>query len=142
MPEATVVAIVVACGGAEGRVLLTRRNVEPFKDRWCLPGGHIDRYEPAREAVIREVREETGLEFDARFLGYVDEIICELGIHAVAMVFEGCGTGVLDPPPEEVTEAGWFGLSEARALPLAFTHNEILDAYARQAVDGERAETA
>ena len=56
-------------------------------------GGHIDRYEPAREAVIREVREETGLEFDGRFLGYVDEIIPERGLHAVAMVFGGGGSG-------------------------------------------------
>lgn len=30
----------------------------------------------------------------------------------------------------EVSEAAWFTLEEARLLPLAFTHNEILDAYA------------
>ena len=37
--EATVVAIVAAQDTPGINVLLTRRNVEPFKDRWCLPGG-------------------------------------------------------------------------------------------------------
>jgi 8-oxo-dGTP diphosphatase len=112
------------------RLLLTQRNVEPFKGCWCLPGGHIDRFEPVRAAAIREVREETGLDFDAAFFGYFDEIIPEQGIHAVVMVFHGVGSGNLSASPYEVTEAEWFSLAEARALPLAFTHNDILDAYA------------
>jgi len=130
MPQTTVAAIVVAGDGQACRVLLTRRNVEPFRGQWCLPGGHIQRYEPVREAVVREVKEETGLHFDARFFGYFDEILPQRGIHAVVMAFEGCGTGILDAPRDEVTEAGWFVLSEARSLALAFRHNEILDAYA------------
>jgi 8-oxo-dGTP diphosphatase len=129
MPEATVAAVIV-WGDDPARILLTRRNGRPFKGMWCLPGGHIDRFEPAREAVIREVREETGLAYDARFFRYFDEIIPQHEIHAVVMAFEGTGTGEVVPEEREVSEAGWFTLEEARALPLAFTHNEILDAYA------------
>ena len=45
----------------EGRVLLALRGHEPAKGQWSLPGGLVDVGESLREAVIREVREETGL---------------------------------------------------------------------------------
>ncbi len=45
----------------EGRVLLVQRGTEPAKGQWSIPGGLIDVGESLREAVIREVREETGL---------------------------------------------------------------------------------
>jgi 8-oxo-dGTP diphosphatase len=136
MPEATVAAIVETRGGGAPKILLTRRNVKPFKGQWCLPGGHIDRYEPVRSAVIREVKEETGLDFDAAFLGCFDEIIPEHEIHAVVMVFHGDGIGTLNMQQDEVMEAEWVSIDEVRSLPLAFTHNDILDAYAAQADHG------
>ena len=131
MPETTVAAIVTPPGDP-GRVLLTRRNGKPFKGQWCLPGGHIDPYEPAREAAIREVKEETGLAFDPCFFKYSDEIIPERHIHAVVLVFTGTGTGTLQAQPSEVTEIGYFPVAEACSLSLAFLHNAILESYAAQ----------
>jgi 8-oxo-dGTP diphosphatase len=45
----------------QGRVLLVQRGTEPAKGKWSIPGGLIDVGESLREAVAREVREETGL---------------------------------------------------------------------------------
>ena len=42
MPETTVAAIITSTQEDTTRVLLTRRNIAPFKGQWCLPGGHID----------------------------------------------------------------------------------------------------
>jgi len=56
------------CAGAliirNGKVLLVRRTIEPFRDYWDIPGGFCEADEHPAEAAIREVREETGLEIE------------------------------------------------------------------------------
>ena len=126
MPITTVAAIIK---NDKDEILLTRRNVEPFKEQWCLPGGHIDENEKALDAVIREAKEETGLDFEPEFVTYLDEIVPEHGWHAVVLVFAGKGTGELAAQEREVTDIGWFSLEEACSLSLAFEHNKILDEY-------------
>ena len=130
MPTTTVAAIITEPSD-RAAVLLTRRNIRPFQGQWCIPGGHIDRYEQVHDAVVREVKEETGLDFDARFFRYFDELIPHQQIHAVVMVFVGVGHGTIRPDDNEVSEVRWFALEEAAELPLAFTHNEVLDVYGR-----------
>jgi 8-oxo-dGTP diphosphatase len=127
MPITTVAAIIK---NDEDKILLTRRNVEPFKGQWCLPGGHIDVNEKAFDAVVREAKEETGLEFEPEFITYLDEIVPDHDWHAVVLVFAGTGTGELAAQEREVTEVGWFSLEDACSFQLAFVHNQILDEYA------------
>lgn len=45
-----------------GRVVLVKRASEPLKGEWSLPGGAVEIGEILADAVVREVREETGLE--------------------------------------------------------------------------------
>ena len=47
---------------AAGRVLLTRRAIEPFKGLWNLPGGFLEADEHPEDGARREALEETGLE--------------------------------------------------------------------------------
>jgi 8-oxo-dGTP pyrophosphatase MutT (NUDIX family) len=56
--EPTATALIV---NSQGRVLLIRRTKDPWKNLWGFPGGHVDKGETPRQAIIREVREETGL---------------------------------------------------------------------------------
>jgi 8-oxo-dGTP pyrophosphatase MutT (NUDIX family) len=55
-----------------GEVLLTRMSARTrIPGRWTLPGGGIDHGEDPREALVREVYEETGLRIDAGLLADV-----------------------------------------------------------------------
>ena len=45
-----------------GKILLLKRNVEPFKGCWHVVGGHVDEDESLKAAVKREFKEETGLD--------------------------------------------------------------------------------
>jgi 8-oxo-dGTP diphosphatase len=45
----------------QGKVLLIRRSKEPLRGRWVVPGGTVELGETLEEALVREVKEETGL---------------------------------------------------------------------------------
>lgn len=46
----------------EGAILLEQRGKPPAEGTWSIPGGLVELGETAEGAVVREVREETGLE--------------------------------------------------------------------------------
>jgi len=54
------------CAGAlvvkDQRVLLVLRAVEPFKGCWDIPGGFLEPGEHPRVGMLREIKEETGLD--------------------------------------------------------------------------------
>jgi ADP-ribose pyrophosphatase YjhB (NUDIX family) len=45
----------------DGRVLLTRRSINPGRGLWTYPGGFVDYGETVSDAAVRETLEETGL---------------------------------------------------------------------------------
>jgi colanic acid biosynthesis protein WcaH len=69
---APLVSIDVIVRDGRGRVLLGRRNFEPAKGSYFVPGGRILKDEPIRDAFSRILRHELGADLsidDARFVG-------------------------------------------------------------------------
>ena len=58
-PSAAVVAVIV---NPRGELLVCRRGKEPAKGTLDLPGGFCDCFETLEQSVVREVKEETGLD--------------------------------------------------------------------------------
>lgn len=107
-------------------ILLIRRGREPHKGTYAIPGGFIDWNETAKEAVVRELFEETGLDVDVvSFVGYFDALKRDAERHTVTLVFlcKDSGTSSLRAG-DDADECRWFSLD---SLPqLAFDHAEII----------------
>ena len=53
--------VICAVKNKDNKVLIVRRNLAPGKNKWALPGGFIEIKETPEVAVLRELKEETGL---------------------------------------------------------------------------------
>lgn len=85
-----------------GRVLLSRRVDSGW---WNLPGGGVEPHESVAEGVVREVREETGLEVAAgRLIG----VYSKPQKHEVVLVFECQIIGGTMIGTEEADHHEWF----------------------------------
>ncbi len=101
-------------------VLLIKRNVEPFKDLWGLPGGKLELGEHVEDAAVREAKEETGL--DTEFVavrGVLSEIITEEGNkwHFIHFVSE-LKPKSRDFKASEEGELKWIPLKDMETLKL------------------------
>ena len=89
------------------------------RDRWQLPKGHIDAGESAENAAMREVREEGGV--DARVLAPLEPIrfFYQMSgkrfVKTVDFFLMSYESGSVDDHDDEVDEACWFALDEARS---------------------------
>lgn len=98
----------------DGKVLLARRGIEPFKGTWDMVGGFIDGREHPNDAVKREALEETGLAIEVTdYLGtfmdvYGDDDIVTLNMGFLARPL----TNDEPTPQDDVAELCWFGPDE------------------------------
>ena len=63
-PPKPIIGVGAVIWNDRGEIVLIRRGQEPRLGEWSIPGGRLEWGESVREAIIREVREETGLEVE------------------------------------------------------------------------------
>jgi 8-oxo-dGTP diphosphatase len=114
---------VIPCVGAvikddEGRLLLIKRGHEPSAGLWSLPGGRIEPGETDAEALVREMREETGLEIEAgHLLGTVQRpgrqgTVIDIRDYTATVI------GGTLRPGDDAADARWVSTGELDTLPL------------------------
>ncbi len=132
LPRIVRVAAYAACIDDVGRILLCRLARGSTRDRdgwWTLPGGGIDHGEHPRDAVLRELTEETGL--GGEVIGLLDvgswsAVLRAWGelpatdFHAIQVVYRVAVTGGrLRPELDGTTdECRWVSRAELAALPI------------------------
>lgn len=122
-PRIVVDAVVVK----DNSVLLIKRKTDPFKDCWALPGGFVEVGETVEQAVVREVKEECGVEVELdSLLGVYSNPDRDPRGHVVSVVFVGIPkSGKLKESSE--SEPSWKKFEEAESLKLAFDHQTIIE---------------
>lgn len=105
------------------QLLLVKRRFEPKAQFWSLPGGLVEWGETVEEAIIRETREECGIEIDPiRLVDVIDFIDRdergEIRYHYVLVDFEACYLGGEVAPQSDAADARWFSPSELTEISL------------------------
>ena len=83
----------------------------------CIPGGKIDLGQPAIEAVIRETKEETGLDIEiVGFLTYGDDLL--RGGHFITLYFQGkvVGGTLTVTEPGKICDFRWCPVDKTGSL--------------------------
>ncbi len=120
MPIVCVDCLVV---NAKGEYLLVKRNNEPLKDEYWVPGGRLLKNERLLDAVQRKMREEIGIEVEiVKCCGFFEEFFersaedAENGVHSISFLYlvkprsdtirlddQSSGWGWFSDPPVRLT---------------------------------------
>ncbi|MDQ3574165.1 MAG: NUDIX domain-containing protein [Actinomycetota bacterium] len=117
------------------RLLMVRRGQNPGAGRWSIPGGHVEPGETMAEAVVRELREETGVRGVCQGLvGWLERTGPDH--HLVILDFEVTVAGTEElAPGDDATDAAWVPLEEVRQLAVVDGLVQFLEDHAILAGD-------
>jgi len=117
----------------ENKILLIQRADEPGKGLWSIPGGLVEVGETLRDAVRREVEEETGIPIEVgELIDVMENIVRDedgrVKFHYVLIDFRAKPASEKTElkPSSEVLGACWFTPEEIRKLPLTQTVRRLL----------------
>ncbi len=114
---------------AAGRLLLIKRGHDPEAGRWSLPGGRVEPGESDVQALVREMREETGLIVQpGPLVGAVERpgpggSVLEIRDYAATV------TGGTLAAGDDAVDARWVAAADVARLPLTTGLTDALTAW-------------
>jgi len=112
----------------DNSIILVKRTHEPRKGFWSIPGGLVELGEPVKDAVKREVREETGLEVEIdKLIDVIDNIVYDrsrrLKFHYVLIDFLVHPVG---GELQDASKARWIKAGELSQYRITKTATKLL----------------
>jgi len=111
------------------KILLIKRLTVPFKGYWALPGGRVDPGETVEQTIVREVKEETGLDVEIvhKIGEYHEQGVqdgAEYDYYPACFLVKVVG-GEIKKQESEIEEIKLFSLGKVPAA-LAFEHAQMI----------------
>jgi len=118
----------------QGKIVVIRRKNEPFKGYYALPGGIVEYGETVEEAVLREVKEETGLDVEIhKLVGVYSDPRRDPRGHFVSICFITIPIGGELKAGSDAKDIALFSLDN---IPkLAFDHNKMIEDAKKYLID-------
>ena len=126
-PAVTADCVIFGFDAGELKVLLIERGINPFKDKWALPGGFINMDEDTEACARRKLKEETSLEnVYIEQLFTFSEVNRDPRYRVISVAYYALVklSDYAAQPGKNTKNVCWFPLSEVPEL--AFDHIQIL----------------
>jgi len=110
----------------DGKYLFGKRAHEPSKGLWDTFGGFVDSNETLEEATVRETKEETGLDIEAKDLKYVGSFNSGYDYQGInyetlnSVFIAKMPPGAKIKPDDDMNDHEFLTIDEIRTKPLAF----------------------
>jgi 8-oxo-dGTP diphosphatase len=128
-PKQPIVGIgaVIIC---DDKILLEKRKYDPGKGKWSIPGGIVELGENVEQTVIREVKEETGLDVEKpNLIDVVSNITRasngEIKYHFVIIDYFVKLKGGTPKAASDAEELRWVTFNEVEKYVLTKTFREF-----------------
>ncbi len=115
-----------------GEILLAKVKRGHFSGYWSLPGGYMDHDEHPSIGCVRETLEELGIDItlDQSTPVITQKIFNDDGISFVSFTYQSLWEGDISElrlQNEEIEEAKWFTLDDAKRIAVSYFDSEALN---------------
>jgi 8-oxo-dGTP diphosphatase len=127
MPFVTVDTVILTIKDKELKILLVKRKVTPFKDKWSIPGGFVENKQSLEEAAKAKLLEKTGVKdvYLEQLYTFGNPARDPRGRVITVAYFALINSDSIVLKDKDGDNVQWFSVSK---LPtLAFDHKEIVD---------------
>lgn len=103
----------------DGKFLLVKEPLESGRDVWLIPGGKVEFGESLEQAVLREIKEELGIDTKIdKYINFKEAIFPDFGYHTVIFFYSLIPLGEKLLLEEKIIDAKYFSKRQLKNLEL------------------------